>query len=532
MFVSAWTNKYHNFGQTTTNRVESQHALLKRHLRGHNNSLEKLVRFVDRIIGSQVTNINESFETSRVKIWTHHRIPLFEELLGKVSHKALELILADHRKLTVLRTISGTCGCQTFTSCGLPCACRIQKFERRGGKIPLSVVDVFWTKLNSSPCFKDEEEIDVEKELKDVGNVLRKQPKPVTKILLKKIMSVVTPTKSDKKPPVVQRDTRGRPTKKMQEEREEEAARVSSGGQSTQMSRFDDARHSSYTASHELTPSPARHSSYVGSQGSRQSVESKGKKPVMQRSRSTANKAKAKLDFMGLSRDPLVFPLITDVKEFNDISRFDKYIPRRYHPYVEKLEDVVPDGNCGYRAVCRGLGMIQHKWDLIRQECLLELENNEQIWRHLFDREVEGRYNEVKTNINWFSVEGAPPSNWMWMPYAGLLIAQRFGMILHVLSIEGNRTYFPLLDSPHAEYIRRPHIAATIAHVRGNHFIYVKLADDHPMPMTDFFWNYYRGDAAANWAVVYDERLKRGIEGATQEHVDLTSETRNTLSLF
>jgi histone-lysine N-methyltransferase SETD2 len=43
MFVSVWIDRHLNFGQRTTNRVESAHSNLKKYLDGTNSSLDKFI---------------------------------------------------------------------------------------------------------------------------------------------------------------------------------------------------------------------------------------------------------------------------------------------------------------------------------------------------------------------------------------------------------------------------------------------------------------------------------------------------------
>ena len=131
-FVTAWTNRYLNFGQRTTNRVESQHAALKRYLRNANSTMERIVEFVDQILKLQEARIKHSFETSKIKIGKLLRHPLFYNLHHKVSHAALDLIELELHKLGSMQKNHGTCGCQLFITCGLPCACRLEKYENTG----------------------------------------------------------------------------------------------------------------------------------------------------------------------------------------------------------------------------------------------------------------------------------------------------------------------------------------------------------------------------------------------------------------
>lgn len=133
-FVAAWTNRTLNFHQTTTNRVEGMHALLKSDLPSHRNSLAKIVRFVNHMVEKQYTEIRRDFELSIRKIMNHHKAqPMLQNLLKKVSLYALDLLVMEIQCVEVsLRRYGTSCGCQLFHSCGLPCACRLEKLERNG----------------------------------------------------------------------------------------------------------------------------------------------------------------------------------------------------------------------------------------------------------------------------------------------------------------------------------------------------------------------------------------------------------------
>jgi hypothetical protein len=133
-FVAAWTNRTINFHQTTTNRVEGMHALLKKDLPSHRNTLVKLVSFVDNIVEKQHREIKRGFETSIRKVMNHHKEnPMLANILRKVSLFAIELLDFElKRKEENLRAYGTSCGCQLFTSCGLPCACRLEVLENKG----------------------------------------------------------------------------------------------------------------------------------------------------------------------------------------------------------------------------------------------------------------------------------------------------------------------------------------------------------------------------------------------------------------
>ena len=58
--------------------------------------------------------MKHGFETSLIKTMGHHKIPLFNNLRGKVSHKALDLLLDEINKIKVMRQGSMSCGHQLW----------------------------------------------------------------------------------------------------------------------------------------------------------------------------------------------------------------------------------------------------------------------------------------------------------------------------------------------------------------------------------------------------------------------------------
>ncbi|XP_021978960.2 uncharacterized protein LOC110874954 [Helianthus annuus] len=190
MFVFAWTDKRRNFGNRTTNRVESQHANLKRYVEDRS-SLDRIVGCVRDIVETQFGEIRKTFRESIEKTMKHHKHPMFQHLLGKVSHKALDLLHGEAiRKLDVLERFNSSCGCQMWHSCGLPCACRIEKYMREERPIQLEDIDVFWRKLNFQSCKLIDDSLDVVEELDVVRQQLQSHPPAQQKSLLSKIKAV------------------------------------------------------------------------------------------------------------------------------------------------------------------------------------------------------------------------------------------------------------------------------------------------------------------------------------------------------
>jgi histone-lysine N-methyltransferase SETD2 len=135
MFVEAWANENLTFGQTTTNRVESQHALIKRYIKGPNSSLHALVMQIDKVMESRRVAIKHSFEQSRsTRMWKHD-LPLFQDVIGRVSHLALNLMLGGVNKINYYMEQKRSCEHRLKKTYGLPCSCQLQLYDTKGNII-------------------------------------------------------------------------------------------------------------------------------------------------------------------------------------------------------------------------------------------------------------------------------------------------------------------------------------------------------------------------------------------------------------
>nr|GEW91632.1 hypothetical protein [Tanacetum cinerariifolium] len=91
----------------------------------HNYTLDKFVLCIDKIVKSQLTEINESFGRSEISRCHKHNIPCFSLLHYVVSNEALDLMVKETERSNSFQLDSSTCGCQLHNSCGLSCACRL-----------------------------------------------------------------------------------------------------------------------------------------------------------------------------------------------------------------------------------------------------------------------------------------------------------------------------------------------------------------------------------------------------------------------
>ncbi|KAF9612865.1 hypothetical protein IFM89_004281 [Coptis chinensis] len=107
------------------------------------------------------------------------------------------------------------------------------------------------------------------------------------------------------------------------------------------------------------------------------------------------------------------------------ISMKEKYLPlvhESFHQYVEDLENVSGDGNCGFRAVTVGMGFGKGTgWIQVRQDLVEEIDT----WMHdLYDKMWhDDGASKLRTIIDWYK-SSCYSSKYMLMPETGYLIAR------------------------------------------------------------------------------------------------------------
>lgn len=131
-FVSLWTDKSTNFGNSTTNRVESQHPKLKKHLASRKRDLDKFIYVIETVVQSQDTAIKESFTRSIIIRKPKFKDEIFNSLRHHVSEHALDKILEELCRLKGFVPTPENCGCQLRTCFGLPCAHELAMYVDAG----------------------------------------------------------------------------------------------------------------------------------------------------------------------------------------------------------------------------------------------------------------------------------------------------------------------------------------------------------------------------------------------------------------
>ncbi|PWA52672.1 hypothetical protein CTI12_AA451060 [Artemisia annua] len=201
-FVSASIDQSLNLGNRTSNRVESQHAKLKKYLESARINLDKFVGCIDKIVKSQLTAIRECFGKSEISRYHHHNKPCFDLLRGFISNEALVLMVKEIDRSNEFQLDSSTCGCQLYNSCGFPCACRLSLYMTSGECIPLDSIDIFWRTLDLSPATSlQSDNICCDAELNHVKEHFNNQTDAGKRSVLRKLVDIFNPSKTTIKPP-------------------------------------------------------------------------------------------------------------------------------------------------------------------------------------------------------------------------------------------------------------------------------------------------------------------------------------------
>jgi len=87
--VHFWVDQNPHFGNRVTSRVESAHSTLKRYLQVSTGDLRSVLEKIDLLLLNQHQEHDAALETARQRIPYDVNIPLFAELIGKITPFAL-----------------------------------------------------------------------------------------------------------------------------------------------------------------------------------------------------------------------------------------------------------------------------------------------------------------------------------------------------------------------------------------------------------------------------------------------------------
>ncbi|KAL8246463.1 hypothetical protein R6Q59_007679 [Mikania micrantha] len=94
----------------------------------------------------------------------------------------------------------------------------------------------------------------------------------------------------------------------------------------------------------------------------------------------------------------------------------------------------------------------------------------------------------------------------MLMPETGVLIANKFNVIVHSISVDERHstTFFPLWISSTTAI---PNQVVSLCHVNGNHYITLQLTGNYPIPTVCYYCKHF-GTYNAAWESIYMNRIQ------------------------
>ncbi|XP_038680967.1 uncharacterized protein LOC119981899 [Tripterygium wilfordii] len=396
--------------------------------------------FIHQVIQSQDIAIKASIDHNKTIVQHRFNIPHFQELRGFVSSHALHMILKEFEQSKNAEEVFYKCGCQLRTSYGLPCAHEQAIYLNDGRPIPMDSIDNFWRKLDLSSCVSlQDDDIDCDVDLQTNN---RGRPSLKKKVTL---------------------NTRANPSALLFVE--------------------SDSPHSG---------EPSRHSYSFGG------PDSKSREDISTRANTTT------FEFV----EPYIFQFQEPARHSGSsiynysVHAYVRQFPPILHPYIMHVQDVKPDENYGFWAIAVCLGLHDDAWATIRYNLIEELHIFRTQYVAIFGS--DDQWTRVYNSPNFFALDrGALIEHWMTMSDIGLLIASKFNVILHVLSVAQSLTYFPLRSTPPPSY---QHVAISIEYVNNNHCVHVVLTKGYPMPpiMPHAYMQYMRSRFPSGTIVLED----------------------------
>ena len=141
--------------------------------------------------------------------------------------------------------------------------------------------------------------------------------------------------------------------------------------------------------------------------------------------------------------------------------------PKIFQPFIYRVQNVIGDGNCGFRAIADLLGFGQDGWLQVRKDLLNELHSPLGNYKDLY--KASERIEQLTQRLSYFE-EFPRNDRWMSIPDMGHLIASRYNVVLFHLSMQQCLTFLPLRSLP-VDSVSRKEIA--IGFVDSNHFVEV-----------------------------------------------------------
>lgn len=176
----------------------------------------------------------------------------------------------------------------------------------------------------------------------------------------------------------------------------------------------------------------------------------------------------------------------------NNIQQYWGQLPQYFKQFVVKIEEIDRDGNCGFRALAKGLWSDENKWEDARRGCLEELNAFEMLYSNMFGGSEAIK--ELREKIDYFN-SPCRRKYWFMMPEMGFLFAGRFSVVVVNISDCDVSTILPLHSWPPIGELR----VICTKFVDNNHSVHIKLCENAPLPRPMSLWEKHKYSCASGW---------------------------------
>ncbi|XP_058779679.1 uncharacterized protein LOC131653522 [Vicia villosa] len=183
-------------------------------------------------------------------------------------------------------------------------------------------------------------------------------------------------------------------------------------------------------------------------------------------------------------------------------SKYLSQFPAFFHPYINDIVDVEPDGNCDFRCISSALGWGEEACYDVRRQLHTQIQQHADFFSKLFYDTVSDVSNSLL--LKHLGFQGK--EKWMSIPDMGYPVASKYSVVFVSLSMRMNITFFPLLIAP-PPYTSR-HTIIVVGFVNSNHWIQIKLRPDCPLPSVIDRWRNNCSNNAKGWESTYAGRFR------------------------
>ncbi|XP_026437119.1 uncharacterized protein LOC113335214 [Papaver somniferum] len=196
--------------------------------------------------------------------------------------------------------------------------------------------------------------------------------------------------------------------------------------------------------------------------------------------------------------------------------RYLEELPPYIRDYVISINDVPPDGNCGFHVVKEQLGpftqgsklYVDNEITYIRQRMKMKLKEKPEFYKRMLSDEDDSLNMQfLRYQIRLHGGNPITRDHWMGMPICGHLIADAFNCVVHYFSKGDSFTCTPKTTIC-VEQLRRKRVV--IALVNNNHFVGLQLEDNCALPpiCAYSYWNGFSPDTMLGWCIMYEHNME------------------------